>query len=137
MGDTIEVRIPRMEECEFVIHADEDCMRVRGNALASGDDAEDMACENEIFRRLGEGDVWAWALVTVTCRYGNWSVVGHDHLSACSFRDEADFKESGYYEDMKRSSYEDFVRNLERMGKRIGVDVATVLMSQQFMEDMG
>ena len=136
MSETIPVKIPSMAECEFVLRADQDHMRVRGNAMASGDDAEDRACEDEILGRLDDGDVWAWALVTVTCKYRGWSVMGRAYLGGCTYRDEEDFRKGGCYEEMEREAYEDFIQTLERMGKRTGLGLATVLMGQQFMEDM-
>jgi hypothetical protein len=49
----------------FTIHAEVDETPVRGNALASGDDAADREYEDEILARLRDDDVWAWACVEV------------------------------------------------------------------------
>jgi hypothetical protein len=72
---------------------------VRGNALASGDDAEDRAIEDSILSRLEAGDEWAWCMVTVrvTLPCGRFA---EDHLGCCSYDDERDFRAGGYFEDM-------------------------------------
>jgi hypothetical protein len=72
---------------------------VRGNALASGDDAADMECENEILSRLAAGEEWAWCMVTVrvTLPCGRFA---EDYLGCCSYEDERDFRAGGCFEDM-------------------------------------
>jgi hypothetical protein len=90
----------REDEVSFELHWEQDDTTVRGNAVASGDNAEDRACEDEIIRRLDRGDVWAWALVKVTARWGNF--VGIDYLGACSYESEDEFKADAYYTDMKQ-----------------------------------
>lgn len=78
-------------EVDFEIEVHQDDTPVRGNALASGDEDEDRACEDEILRRLDQGDVWAWACVRViaTCEgfrgESSW-------LGGCSYRSERDFR---------------------------------------------
>lgn len=85
---------------EYQIHIDQDDIPVRGNALASGDDAEDRAAENEILTQLDHGNLWAWCSVTVTARYGGFE--GADHLGGCSYRGTEEFiLPGGYYDDMK------------------------------------
>jgi hypothetical protein len=72
---------------------------VRGNALASGDDAMDRECEDSILSRLKAGDEWAWCSVTVrvTLPCGRFA---EDHLVCCSYDDERDFRAGGCFEDM-------------------------------------
>lgn len=71
---------------------------VRGNALVSGCDETDKACEDEIIARLDAGDVWAWACVEVKAEFRG--VSASDYLGCCCYSDEEDFKAGGYYEDM-------------------------------------
>ena len=98
-------------QIEFAISAEMDHIPVRGNALASGDDAEDKRVEDEIFERLNSGDVWAWASVHVTATFGKF--VGHDYLGGCCYKDESDFcQDGGYWESMKEEAFKDL---LERM----------------------
>lgn len=91
-------------------------LEVRGNALASGDDAADKACEDEILSRLDAGDVWAWARVTVRAEYEGFT--GEAHLGGCSYADEDDFKRGGYYDDMVREATDDLRAELKRAVER-------------------
>jgi len=81
-----------------------DHIEVRGNAICSGNDDLDNYVEDNIIKRLEGGDVWAWAAVTVTCRIPGYCAVGRDHLGACSYASEDDFKQIGSYKDMKREA---------------------------------
>jgi hypothetical protein len=102
----------RPEDVVFAVECLPEDIPVRGNALASGDDAEDKACEDEILARLDSGDQWAWCCVKVTatleCKAPKYevdhssngpcyrmatdvSLVGVDYLGGCSYTDEKDF----------------------------------------------
>jgi hypothetical protein len=92
--------------CYSVIAEYETDVEVRGNALASGDDAEDKDAEREIIERLERGDVWAWASVKVVASWGDFKAES-DWLGACSYEDEESFREpGGYFDDMKREALE-------------------------------
>lgn len=83
----------------WTIEAKQDDTPVRGNAMASGDDAIDKQVEDEILQRLDDGDVWAWALVKVTgCLRG---LKAETYVGGCNYSSEADFKADGCYEDMQ------------------------------------
>lgn len=85
--------------CEITLTVEQDDTDVRGNALASGDDVEDRACEDEIIDRLNRGDVWAWAVVIVEVKWRGFT--GRSVLGCCSYRDEAEFRApGGYYASM-------------------------------------
>lgn len=95
-------------DCAFTLTAEQDDIPVRGNAMASGDDEVDRAEEDRILNELDDGNVWAWASVTLTCTFGGFE--GFDSLGACSYRDEDDFKQpGGYYEDMREQAFENLV----------------------------
>ena len=105
---------------EYQLWISPDDLAVRGNALASGDDAEDKACEDEILARLESGDVWAWA--AVTCRaipVGNDEFWGADHLGGCSYENTAGFLAGGYWADMKEVAKADLLGTLERAGETL------------------
>lgn len=102
----------------ITLRAEVDDIPVRGNAMASGDDAADQAVENEILARLDNGDVWAWAHVTVTATFGG-SRQGRANLGACSYESEADFRRDPYFTDMVREALEELASNLESTGKAI------------------
>ena len=89
----------------------EDCS-VRGNALASGDDEQDKACEDNIIRELDNGNEWAWCCAVLTGRYKGLKAV--ETLGCCSYASEADFRQpGGYFDDMQASVLADLQAQLE------------------------
>jgi len=96
----------------YSIHAEQDDLPVRGNALASDDPAVDKECEDDILARLDRGEVWAWAYVKVTAECCGFK--GVDTLGACSYKDEADFcTPGGYWDDMQKEARTDLVKTLK------------------------
>lgn len=97
----------------YVLSIEPEEISVRGNCIASGDDAYDKKVEDEIIERVDNGDDWAWCTVEVAAVFdggpGIGKIWGRDHLGGCSYKDEADFKqEGGYYPQMQ----EEALRNL-------------------------
>lgn len=102
----LKLRKLRIEEVTFSLDAEQDHAPVRGNAMASGDDAVDKEVEDAIIARLDRGDIWAWADVTVTARYHHWK--GEAYLGGCCYDDAKDFiANSGYYEQMQQDALDD------------------------------
>jgi hypothetical protein len=87
---------------DITLEAIPETIRVRGNALASGDDALDKEAEDEIISRLESGDVWAWFTAKVSVRDSHGREAS-DYLGACCYEDGEDFKRGGYYLDMIRT----------------------------------
>ena len=54
------------EDVTVQVRAEPELVPVEGNACASGNDAFDHEVERDILSRLQQGDLWAWAAVTVT-----------------------------------------------------------------------
>jgi hypothetical protein len=105
----------------YKLFVGEEWEQVRGNAGCSGDDDHDRGVEDAICERLADGDVWAWAAVTVTARYdGADSVVGTDSLGCCNYADEEAFKRGPYYADMCVNAREDLYNALEGILYRFG-----------------
>jgi hypothetical protein len=109
------------KDVTFEIHVEQDNIPVRRNAMDSGDPSFDRQVEDDILGRLDEGDIWAWAYVTVIARWKaplvssvrQKTFEGRASLSACSYEDEADFKrKSGYYDDMKKQALDDLNANI-------------------------
>ena len=93
--------IPNLSQYTITIDAVQDDAAVIGNASAI-DDATDMAIESEILERLASGEVWAWALVTVTVEDEDGRSASVT-LGGCSYADSRDFRNnSGYFEHMVR-----------------------------------
>lgn len=104
-------------EIKYTIKCSPEEEPVRGNALASGDDAVDKECEDEILRRLDLGDVWAWCCVEVFAEVevDGRQFRGRDSLGCCCYKDEADFcQPGGYFDDMKSQAFDDLVAAVER-----------------------
>jgi hypothetical protein len=87
------------EVIEIELKVKPEDVEVRGNALASGDDAQDKAAEDAILERLARDDWWAWCCVVVRGTCGDYEAF--DSLGACTYEDERDFmREGGYFDDM-------------------------------------
>lgn len=95
-------KVLKESDVEFRILAQQDEQSVRGNALASGDDAEDKDAED----------------VTVEARYAG--LVGKDHLGGCNYASEADFIAcADYYTDMKSEALADLQRKIDEIAPAI------------------
>ena len=101
--------IPR-DEIEIRLTVEQDDTPVRGNVMASGDDDFDHECEEDVLRRLDDGDVWAWEFVTVEARWNGW--VGRDTLGGCTYEDERAFRSDPYYEAMVEEAIQDLNRRV-------------------------
>lgn len=102
----------------YTIKVEQDDIPVRGNAIGSGNADFDKEVEDEILKRLDDGDVWAWATVTVvaTCE----GFTGEAYLGGCSYKDEADFKQDGgYYEDMCKEALSELKKNITEIRERL------------------
>lgn len=111
---TIKVKIPTIEQVNFTLTIEPEDIPVRGNAMASGNDATDKKYEDEIIERLNNGDLWAWCSVCVTAE--RKGVEGVDYLGGCCYKDEKDFKEGdSYYKDMQRQAYDDLVKKINTL----------------------
>lgn len=109
---TLREKIER--EAKITVHAEQDDMPVRGNALASGDDAQDKRVEDDIIERLDSGDVWAWASVEVR---GTWNgLEASAYLGCCCYEDESDFcKPGGYFPQMRDEVIDELTAQAEKI----------------------
>jgi len=112
------------EQYRFDLIVEYEQIPVRGNAMASGDDAADKAYEDEIIERLERGDVWAWAAVEVRCTHIPSGIHASDYLGGCSYRDEEDFKANGDYESMREDAYDECRAEIKRI--KAAIDKAGV-----------
>jgi hypothetical protein len=93
----------------------QDNLPIRGNAISTGDPAQDKSVEDELIKRSDRGDVWAWAQVTVIASADGFE--GMDHLVGCSYRDTKDFigdGKEGDYADMKAEAKRELLDGLKR-----------------------
>jgi hypothetical protein len=114
----MSIRPIRSEEATIRVLAEPDHIPVEGNACASGDDDFDREVEHNIVRRLQQGDIWAWAAVTVVVAWGSFE--GRAHLGCCSYADEDDFREpGGYFDDMVEEAIEELNRTVRETYQQI------------------
>ncbi len=55
-----------MTSVAYSVEIEAEDLPVRGNYMASGDDAFDQQCEDEVIAKLDRGDIEAWCYVKVT-----------------------------------------------------------------------
>jgi hypothetical protein len=102
------------DEVIFRIEVEQDDIEVRGNAMCSGNEEDDAECENDIIRRLNNGDVWAWANVHVIASWPTNDFTGDTYLGCCSYESEEDFKKDAYYTDMCNDALKNLNDSLQK-----------------------
>jgi len=106
------------DEATVRILAEPDHVPVEGNACASGDEDFDREVEHNILYRLQQGDVWAWAAVTVIVAWGQFE--GRAHLGCCSYADDNDFGQpGGYFDDMVAEALEQLNQTISETYQQI------------------
>ena len=80
--------------------------------FASGDDEEDAETCKKI-REDSEWNEWAWCIVEVRAEYRG--IYGNDFLGCCSYESEKNFREDGYFEDMKTQALSDLINKLSKL----------------------
>ena len=106
------ISIPR-DKIVFTLTCEQDFTTDMENELADCTCPKDL----EILReRLKRGDDWAWAEVTVTATYGDFT--GMAHLGGCSYDSEEDFRDGGYLEAMEDDAMYDLLQNVSRFLER-------------------
>lgn len=114
-----------IQEVAVRIHVEQEFTPVEGNALESGDSALDRETEREILARFGQGDVWAWAAVSLSVSWGGFTAT--DYLGCCSYADEEDFRRpGGYYDDMVSNALAELNETMSRLCQKIEQRYLTV-----------
>lgn len=101
----MKVRKLTLKDVKVTLRAEPEDVPVRGNALASGDEAVDREAEDGVIAALEAGNEWAWCQAVVEVSWGNFRGVAH--IGCCSYDSEEDFKKGGYYEEMVEESLSD------------------------------
>lgn len=107
----INITLPTINQVKFEIILHEEHASIRGNCMASGDDAFDEKCARKIERQLDRGNLWAWCTVEVKATYKG--LTASDYLGCCSYSSERSFKRDGYYEDMKQTAFDEIIKALK------------------------
>ena len=114
------MNIKPLQRDEVTIHvtAIQELVPIVGNVSVSGDESFDREVEDNILCRVQQGDVWAWATVTVTVDWEGQQA--SDHLGCCSYADEADFQQpGGYFDDMVDTALDTLNERLDRLYGRL------------------
>lgn len=99
-------KIKQNATIKIVIHPEDS--PIRGNLVASGDDALDKQLEDAVIEEL-EHNPWAWCVVEVKA---SWlGLQASTFLGCCSYRSESDFKVDGYYNDMVEEVIKELAKN--------------------------
>lgn len=88
---TIEIKAEELVTPEMSFEFDEDIKYIR--------------------EQIEIGNPWAWCYVKVTASYEGFT--GYDTLGGCSYKDEEDFKQGGYYENMCHIAKQELLQQLE------------------------
>ena len=113
----MELRKLRPDEVTFDLEAEQDLLPVAGNALASGDDEVDSKYNAEILARLAQGDIWAWASVTVTAKWGCFS--GEACLGGCTYSGKEEFSQDVYFLQLCDDALADLQRHIQDVSDRL------------------
>lgn len=85
-----------------------------------GDEELNQEYRAKIAERLEQGDIWAWASVTVSASWGGFT--GTANIGGCNYTDEADFREpGGYFGDMLRDAVADLLKEIKGDGWEVTV----------------
>ncbi len=99
-------------ELEFEVIAHPEETIVRGNAMASGDDAFDAQFEAHILADM-QWNQWAWCTIEVR---GLWnSIEVSEFLGCCCYGCKKDFLADGYFTDMFNRVVEQIAETVERV----------------------
>lgn len=99
----------------YTLEIEPEDIPVRGNAIATDDDALDREYEDAIIARLDSGDLWAWCTVKVTAQFEGFEGVAY--LGGCCYDGVKDFVGDGasdYYADLKDQAKGELI---EKLGK--------------------
>jgi hypothetical protein len=80
--------------------------------FASGDDVADRQMVDEMNERRNGGDIWAWFSAHVRVTFGEFK--SSQYLGACSYSDEADFRQGGYFDDMVAEAIDDINQQIAK-----------------------
>jgi hypothetical protein len=116
----MKIRTLKPSDVTFTLECLAEDTPVRGNAMASGDDATDREAEDWVNCQLRDGNEWAWCTVKVTAEWQTFRGVAY--LGCCSYLSEEDFRVGGYYESMKDEALDDLNESIERIAKALPLE---------------
>lgn len=113
MTEKITITLPYYNEVEFTFEALPEDLPVKGNACFI-DPETDEKIENEIIKRLNEGDLSAWFCATITASFRG--ITTTEYLGCCSYASLDDFETDPYYiEMMKQAAFESLLEEIRSL----------------------
>ncbi len=104
----------------FEVTIESEDIPVRGNCMASGDDAFDKKCEDEILERLENGDDSAWCCVKVTARTAG-GFEGFACIGGCTLSDDYTAEQCAEEHGLRAEALDNLrtaLKNTSKEGKR-------------------
>lgn len=117
------MKLKKITKADCIINVEclEETTEVRGNAMASGDDAVDKKQEDWVLAQLSAGNPWAWCTIKVEVWFG--PLKAFDYLG-CSYESKDAFLRDAYYEDMVDSCVDQLNEQAEGLLAKLGVEVS-------------
>lgn len=114
---SIRIKLPTINDVTFGFRVKQDEDEIKGNVFDSDDLEEDRKAEEEIIRRIDNGDVWAWCYIVVRAQWRG--IYGADSLGHCSYSGVNEFKADKYktYEEMKINAFENLIEKIKELTK--------------------
>ena len=81
--------------------------------IISRDDPDAQRFADDVQEMIDDYGLWGWCQVTVEARLG--PLVGRAYLGGCSYANEEDFKNGGYYDDLVDEAIEDLQSQIDEL----------------------
>lgn len=108
---TIQIILPDIKDVQFTFECEPEHAPIRGNCMASGDEAFDEKCAVDIEHALDNGNPWAWCCVKCVAHWRGLS--GVDYLGCYStFGDGVDAETA---ESMKGEAFAHLLAQIEAL----------------------
>lgn len=103
-------------QIEIIVRSED--MPVRGNYIVSGDDAYDKEQEDNVIAKM-EWNEWAWCVVQVRATWNG--LEASDYLGGCSYESEKQFREDGYFQDMRNQVIQQLTTTAETIAQSVNI----------------
>ena len=105
------------DEVTFETKVEYEDIPVRGNYMCTDEPELDKQAEDEVIKRLEQGDMLAWCCVVVTATWEGHSA--YDSLGGCSFEKQSDIDECVEMHGMKANALLALNESIKRKTEKI------------------
>lgn len=106
-----------LPEIEFELICHPEDLPIEGNVQVSGDPDQDRETEDYVRSELESGNEWAWCRVEVRAIWG--AMYGSAFLGGCSYKNQKDFEQDGYFEDMKAEALDNLKSKIASLKAKV------------------